>query len=362
MKTIWSRLSKIAWGIAVLALLSGLVWVYFDITQDMPGPRKVIPLIRVMTYSSFFMPEGPGPVIKAEYEKRFGGEIEFVEGGDSALMVERLKTLPEKQIDLVLGISLLHYQRALRELNWQKNIFLGDWQVVPELQFLRKMVADNEFRIVPYSWSPMTFVFRQGQVTPPTSWQDLERPEYLHSATSQDPRFSMPGNFLAFWAWNSAEKDFSPSRINQLRNILFPLSPSWSVSYGMFRKGHAKMTFTYATSPFYHRIVDHDSSYQAAIFSEPHPYEVEWAAIPIHCVSCEEAKKLVQFLLDPMVQKILMEKNFMLPVIAGVKDQSPFAELPQYPLISWEDLAPFGENQAEWAKKFVDLLTQKESQ
>ncbi|MCB0363391.1 MAG: hypothetical protein KDD35_11745, partial [Bdellovibrionales bacterium] len=74
--------------LAVVALILLLLWVY----RCQEYKPKSSPL-RVMTYSSFSMPEGPGPVLKALYERRFQREVEFVEGGDSALMLEKLKAL-----------------------------------------------------------------------------------------------------------------------------------------------------------------------------------------------------------------------------------------------------------------------------
>jgi thiamine transport system substrate-binding protein len=351
------RISSFVIAVSIVVLGLGLLgWVLYGIARRAEDPVAYRTVVRVMTYSSFFVPTGPGPLLKAEYEKRFGCDVEFVDGGDSALMVERLKSVSEKQIDLVLGISLLHHEKAQRELNWQNWAYPEKVSMVPELNFFGKVASLNQYKLVPYNWAPMTFVYREGEVNPPRSWEDLARPEYKRSISAQDPRFSTPGNYLSFWAWDKETGQFSNSRIDWLKNALLPLSPSWSVSYGLFRSKNAKLTFTYATSPFYHRLVEKDESYKAAVFNEPHPFEVELAGIPVHCVTCWEAKRFIQFLLEPASQRILMEKNFMLPVVTGVKESSVFAEMAEYPLISWDSYDGYDKSETNWAKKFVDTL------
>lgn len=315
-----------------------------------------------MTYSSFSMPEGPGPVLKALYERRFQREVEFVEGGDSALMLEKLKALTTNRIDLVLGISLLHYQQALNQLKWQKledNEALKRLELVSELKELNQVLVESEGRMLPYEWSPMTFVYRQGELKPPQSWEDLSRDEFSHSTSSQDPRFSIPGNYLSLWAWDSNIGQFSTTRMDILKQILLPLSPSWSVSYGFFRSKNAKMTFTYATSPFYHRLVEKDDSYRSVVLQDPHPFEVEWAAIPFKTDRLKEAQDFITLLLEPSSQRVLMEKNFMLPVIRGVRENSAFAELPEFPLLSWEIIRRYDDHRDAWAKEFVQKILEK---
>ena len=119
------------------------------------------------------------------------------------------------------------------------------------------------------------------------------------------------------------------------------------------------MTFTYATSPFYHRLVEKDDSYRSVVLQDPHPFEVEWAAIPFKTDRLKEAQDFITLLLEPSSQRVLMEKNFMLPVIRGVRENSAFAELPEFPLLSWEIIRRYDDHRDAWAKEFVQKILEK---
>jgi thiamine transport system substrate-binding protein len=67
--------------------------------------------------------------------------------------------------------------------------------------------------------------------------------------------------------------------------------------------------------------------------------QVEYLGIPANCGECELAEKFALFFLDSEVQKIIMQKNFMLPVRADVKAGTVFAELPELKLRPFKPLA-----------------------
>ena len=353
MKPISIKIQLVVVGLVVAVMA---VWALRNILHYTPDkPTKNV--LRIMTYSSFMLPTGPGPIFKEDFETFCNCIIEYVDGGDSALFIETIKKLPKRNVDLVIGLSFLHRGRAEQDLKWKTMVWPKKARWVKELEPAHFGSRVDGVTLLPYSWSPMTFVFRSGELEPPTSWEDLAKSEYSQVMTAPDPRFSMPGMQLVLWtgsAENAGELD--QNKLKALTSSLISLSPDWSASYGLFRKKNAKLTFSYATSPVYHWVEDKDEKYQAAVFPEGHPYEIELVGVPENCKSCILAERFALHLLEPEWQKVLMKNNYMLPVIAGVKKGSEFAKLPSFPLLSFEQLSQLGANGSKLADQFVEYL------
>lgn len=342
-----------------LIILVALGWAYyFLVHQDhaLSGSGTGTPTLRIMTYGSFILPSGPGPLLQQEFEKSCQCRVEYVDGDDSALFLEKLAQFPDRQIDLVLGLSFIHLARAQakvawRRLKWPAHVVWS--QRMPDLSLLK---SESSTEFVPVAWSPMTFIYRQGEVTPPASWEDLSQPQWQKTLTTPDPRFSVSGVHLVAWVFNSESQALDEFRLKTLQHAVLSVAPSWSASYGLFRQKNAQLTFSYATSPVYHWQQDQDLSYRPAVFTEGHPYEVELAAIPLNCQQCELAERFVEFLLQATSQRVLMEKNYMLPVVEGVEQGTPFAELPKFPLLAAGDLQKLGADEAKWSAEFAARL------
>jgi thiamine transport system substrate-binding protein len=58
--------------------------------------------------------------------------------------------------------------------------------------------------------------------------------------------------------------------------------------------------------------------------------QIEFAGIPATCRNCELAAQFMNLLLSKDAQKIIMEKNYMFPVIKGVKEGTVFSTVPDY--------------------------------
>jgi thiamine transport system substrate-binding protein len=71
-------------------------------------------------------------------------------------------------------------------------------------------------------------------------------------------------------------------------------------------------------------VEEKDSNFQSIEFAEGHPIQVEFAAIPETCRNCEAAKKFISFLMSAQAQKIVMSKNYMLPVNKTVQEGTAF--------------------------------------
>ena len=263
-----------------------------------------------MTYSSFIQEWGAGPEIAKQFAKETGLKIQWINAGNAGLLIERLKFKRETdQPDMIIGLDQFSIHEARKFFGW-----IGMEDAHAEIQ-KNLLPAGSQFHdFLAYDWGPMTFVYKEGQIEPPTSLQDLTDPKYHNTLLLQDPRMSSPGLQFLLWVLADMGQEKGFEFLKKLKPSIRVMSPSWSSSYNIFKLQQPTMVFSYFTSPLYHELEEQDTSYKAIEFSNPHPIQVEYAGIPDFCVNCVGAQKLADFLLNTKIQKILMKKNYMFPV------------------------------------------------
>lgn len=288
------------------------------------------PKLRIVTYPSFSSLFGPATPLIEEFKKRFPYDIEVTTAGDSVLMVQRLiQQKTTARVDVVIGLDPLTLERAQNDLPWQK--IAVDWQrFAPEVQQFR-----NDF-FVPFDWSPMTFLYREGEIEPPHKLSDLKEARFQKTLALQDPKLSTPGQQFLLWTldvFHEGAFDF----LTSLRPNVAALAPSWALSYGFFKRGQAKMVFTYQTSLLFHWLEEKNRAYHAVDFEDGHPLQVEFVSIPEQCLNCEGALKFVEFLISKEAQQILIARNFMFPVIKEATVGSEFEKLVPLKVRPWAE-------------------------
>lgn len=300
-------------AVAMFAL-TGLIWWLAGRPAEPIENRAVL---RVLTYSSFSNSWGPGPEIASLFEKEFGERVEYRDAGDAGLLLNQMSLLPA---DVVLGLDRFAIEQARTEKKWRP---------LPKLSDEKSQALHQEPEFVAFDWSPMAFVYRKGEIEPPRSLDDLLSPRFQGTIALEDPRTSSPG--LQFLNWLIAEKGEEAAFVflEALKPQIHSVSPSWSTAYGMFTEKRAKLVFSYVTSPIYHATQDQDDSYAAALFDSGHPSQIEYAGVPETCVNCAGAEAFVRFLLRPEIQAILMQKNYMLPVVTGIEKGTAFEAIPE---------------------------------
>lgn len=256
--------------------------------------------LRVMTYTSFMSAWGPGAEIASKFRQKFGIDVEFIDGGDAGLMLEKLKLFP---VDVVIGLDGISLDRARETTKW-----LHDFEEV--------------------EYAPLAFVYRKGEIVPPTSLNDLLDPRFKDAIALEDPRTSTPGLQFLLWVLDEMGEEAGFQYLAKLQKNVQSVSPSWSTAYGGFKKKQSKLVFSYVTSPVYHLIEEKDSAYAAAIFPMGHPSQTEFAGIPAECARCTDAEKFVSFLREPEIATVLMKKNFMMPIDPKITEGTAFADLP----------------------------------
>ncbi len=276
--------------------------------------------LAIMTYSSFLQKWGAGPEIAELFKKETGLTIRWINAGNAGLILERLKFKRHiDKPDLVIGFDQFSIHEARKVFQWQD---IREFNNQVKDSILPKGSKYHDF--LAYDWGPMTFVYREGVDIIPESLDDLLKPEFKNRLILQDPRMSSPGLQFLLWvlAVKGEKKGFE--YLTQLKKSIKIMPPSWSSSYSLFRMSDETFVFSYFSSPFYHQVEEGDDGYKAVVFNEPHPIQVEYAAIPSFCQRCDQARLFARFLMKEEVQKILMNKNYMFPVSKKVLHDSDF--------------------------------------
>jgi thiamine transport system substrate-binding protein len=309
--------SKVFLGIGIVLIVIGAGF-YFG----KPNPRAC--QIEIFTYTSFSAGWGSGPKLAQEFQKENQCNISFVDAGSGRQMLSRLKIATESghPPDLILGLDRFSVLYAKDEFKWKNT--LVKFPVVRELS----LYAEDDL-FVPIDWAPMGFVIKKGSPTL-GSFEDLLSKEWAGKISIVDPATSSVGQQM--WVW--LLKNLTPEQSKMFLDQRHSQTDSWSKSYGFLKTGETQAAFSYLTSVLYHQIEENSEDYQFAQFNLPHPYEVEFAAIPEGAQNSEMAAKFLTFLVSDAGQKILMTSNYMLPAREGVSSGTPFEKIPRIELDS----------------------------
>ncbi|MFP5520110.1 MAG: thiamine ABC transporter substrate-binding protein [Bdellovibrionia bacterium] len=308
-------------------IFAALFLSHLNRTQDGADVTNSKPVLRVFGYSSFTGKWGPGPLLKDEFEKTCNCQIEFIDGSDSGILLQRLKIEGESLgVDMIIGLDQFDLAKAQAEHSWRKIKTDGISFEPPIISFTK---LDS---FLPYDWGVMAFVSRKGGA-PLTKLDDVVSEAWKGKIAFQDPRTSSPGMQFLSWIFD-AKRENAEEYLQKVFSTAHSFSPTWSGSYGLFSKKQVDVVFSYVTSPLYHQIEEKDDNYMAHRFAEAHPIQVEFFGIPDFCKNCDLAENFAALLLSPQGQKIIMEKNYMFPVVQGIRQGTPFDIVENFPIQS----------------------------
>lgn len=289
------------------------------------------PVVRIFAPSSFIAQWGPGPWLRNEFEKSCECRVEFLDGADATILLQRLKSESRFGADVVLGVDQYDLEMAEKTVDW-KSINIDEIQFVSEV----KALAESKV-FIPYDYGALSFVVRKSDLKEiPKKLDDFLSPQWSGKIAMEDPRTSSPGLQFLMWLIQIKGEDQAWEYLKKFNKQVKVYSASWSTAYGLFSKSQVQTVYSYVTSPLYHRIEEKNLDVVAIEMSEGHPIQVEYLGIPENCQQCDLAQKFVALVLSAAGQKIIMEKNYMLPVIEGVKQGTLFAEIPPYRLVPFQ--------------------------
>lgn len=327
----------------VFSVLLGLYYNKGDQTKNIEAKK-----IHVYASSSFIAKWGPGPALKALFEKQNIFKVDFIESPDIALTIQKINFDREGSLaDVILGIDQFDAVRIANKIKWRD---IDRSSAIGYVNSIRRV--SNEKNFVPYDWAPLSFIANKNMKSKVNSLNDLLNPEFKAKIALQDPRTSSPGLQFLVWIFETRPVDEAIKYIKDMMKQSHSFSPSWSASYGLFKNNQADLVFSYITSPIYHVIEENDERYVSIETKEAMPAQVEFAAIPDTCKNCEAAEMFVNFLLSPEAQKIIMTKNYMLPVIDRVKEATPFDGIKIYKTL------PIQFYEQEKIEKWINIWTE----
>ncbi len=262
--------------------------------------------LTVYTYESFVSEWGPGPKIKANFEKSCACTVEWVALADGVAMLNRLKiegTATKADVVLGLDTNLTDEARALglfaaHGIDASTTHVPGGW---------------NDAEFLPYDYGHFAVVYDSEKMpNPPKSLDDLVNGDASQKIVLEDPRSSTPG--LGFLLWMKAVYgDKAAEAWKKLKPRILTTTPGWSEAYGLFTKGEAPMVFSYVTSPAYHMEVEKTERYKAAAFAEGHYLQIEVAGAIAASPELPLAKTFLAFMMTPGFQDEIPATNWMWP-------------------------------------------------
>ncbi|HZG30432.1 MAG TPA: thiamine ABC transporter substrate binding subunit [Ensifer sp.] len=262
--------------------------------------------LTVYTYESFTAEWGPGPKVKAAFEKTCGCTVNYVSVEDGVALLNRLKLEgKDTKADVVLGLDTgLVADAKATGLFAPSGIDASAVKVPGDFK-------DDVF--VPYDYGHFAVVYDTEKMrTPPKSLDELVNGNPDEKIVIEDPRTSTPGLGLLLWM-KSVYGDKASDAWKKLSKRVLTVTPGWSEAYGLFTKGEAPMVLSYTTSPAYHEMEEKTSRYQAASFSEGHYIQVEVAGMTATSKDPALAKSFLAFMVSPAFQDIIPTTNWMLP-------------------------------------------------
>jgi thiamine transport system substrate-binding protein len=314
-------------------------------------PLRAAEVLTIYTYESFVAEWGPGPLVKAAFEKECGCTVNFVGIQDGVAILNRLKLEgAATKADVVLGLdnNLVAEAKALglfaeHGLDPAKHN-APEWR-------------DDQF--MPYDYGHFAFVYDSEAVkSPPKSLAELVDGGGTEKIIIEDPRTSTPGLGLLLWM-KTVFGDKTAEAWRKLKPRILTVTPGWSEAYGLFTKGEAPMVLSYTTSPAYHMIVDKTDRYQAAAFSEGHYAQIEVAGAIRNSPRLELAKRFLRFMMSPGFQDTIATTNWMWPAGEISKPLPPEFDKLVKPVRSLMfDSETVAENRKAWTEEWLNATSQ----
>ncbi|MBU6374558.1 MAG: thiamine ABC transporter substrate-binding protein [Bdellovibrionales bacterium] len=288
-----------------------------------------VPELSVLTYDSFMAEGGLGRELVSRFEKYCNCKVHVQIAGDAAQLVSRL------QLEHVRKKITSHVVVGIDDSLWPEvRSFALEW--MPNRKFVHQVelgFVPFDFGVLALMWNPKWKGFsNKAPPLPPRYWRDLLSPQWKKRVLLQDPRTSTPG--LGFLRGARAVFGENTSGFfRELRSQWLTLTPGWSGSYDLFLREEAPLVWSYTSSQAYHRMKESDSKFQAIVFEDGNPLQIEGAFIVASATSKSATRQLAQsflsYLVSPEIQKLIPTRQWMFPAVQGVELPADFRELPK---------------------------------
>ena len=305
-------------------VFSGLMVVYLNTeNQKVTTENKVV---KVYADTSFVSKWGPGPGLAALFEKKNNIKIDFIESSDVSMTLKKISFEGKNSVaDAVVGLDQFDLARSANKIKWKE---INSDSKIEYTSEIADLIKEKNFLV--FDWAPMAFVAKQDLGITIEKLDDLLKPELKGRIALEDPRTSSPGLQFLVWIFETKGLEEGRTFLKALNRNAHSYSSGWSTAYGLFKNKQVDLVFSYVTSPIYHIVEEKDSSFVSLEFKEPHPMQIEFVGVPDTCKNCDSGIRFAQFLQSDEAQKILMSKNYMLPIVSKIKESTVFDSVKVY--------------------------------
>ncbi|GAA1728404.1 thiamine ABC transporter substrate-binding protein [Isoptericola hypogeus] len=334
MTNVSTRLGAGAAVAALLPLLAACGGGDGDPSGDAADGGGTPGVVTLVTHDSFAVSDE----VLAEFEASSGLTVEQVAPGDAGTLVNQLVLTKDAPLgDVVFGVDNTYATRAVdagvlepyqpADLDPQVAAYAPD-----ELAGTLTPVDVGDVCLnLDDGW------FAEHDVAPPTTLEDLTKPEYADLTVVTNPATSSPGLAFLLATVGAFGTDGWEDYWADLRDNGLKVSESWEDAYyvdfsGAGEGGQRPIALSYATSPAFTVSEDGGSSTTSAMLDTCFR-QVEYAGVLAGAENPDGAQQLVDFLVSEAFQADVPGQMYMYPA-------DPDVELPA----AWQEFAPLADD------------------
>jgi thiamine transport system substrate-binding protein len=307
--------------------------------------------------------------VLAAFQKESGYKVRVLEDGDAGTAVNKaILTKDNPQGDVFFGVDNTLLSRALDNGLFQSYEPKGSDLIQPEYR-----VDEDKHRVTPIDTGDICVnydkaYFSKHKLTPPSSFDDLIKPEYKNLLVTENASTSSPG--LGFLLGTAAEygDDGWQDYWKKLKANGVKVVDGWEQAYNEEFSGSAGGKKAKADRPL---VVSYASSPPAeVIYADPKPSaaptgvatgtcfrQVEYAGLLSNAANAEGGKALLDFMLTKTFQDDMPLNMFVYPVREGAQVPPEFTKYgPQAEDPETMDPAKIADNRDDWVKSWTSLV------
>ena len=369
MRSMNRRKLNSSYGIGFILSLGVLLLITFlggcSSELDTPAPTQTtseMAVIKVMTHDSFSISED----VLNEFEEQNFIKVQFIKGGDTGTALNKAILSKNNPLaDVFYGVDNTFLSRALNE-----DIF--EPYNSPLLENIDMIYQqDPQKRALPVDSGDVCLnydvgYFESHELNPPTSLDDLVKPEYEGLLVVQNPATSSPGlSFLLATIGMYGSDGYLDYWGRLLENNVLIVN-DWETAYytefsGSSGKGPRPIVVSYNSSPAFEVIYAEtpiEEPPTAAIVSDDTCFrQIEFAGILKGTQNRALAEKWIDFMLSPSFQEDMPLQMFVFPVNNQAKLNPAFTTHLAIPgktaYVSPEDIAAHRE---EWLQEWTEAV------
>ncbi len=292
-------------------------------------------VVRLMTHDSFDIDAG----VMAEFEAQTGIEVELFAGGDGGEILNKSILSKDAPLaDVLFGVDNTFLSRAL-----ENDLFLP--YDSPMLEgVIDSLKIDPEHRALPVDYGDICLNydvawFAERNQTPPEALADLADPAYAGLTVVQNPATSTPGlGFLLTTIEVFGEDGYLAFWQQLVANDVLVVDGWEQAYYSHFTaasEGDRPIVVSYASSPVaevYFAETPPATAPTAAVASDGACFrQIEFVGILRGTQVEEEARQLVDFMLDRRFQEDIPLKMFVYPANESAQLPDVFIQHSQTP-------------------------------